>query len=170
MSKNKSLLLFVIVLLGSGVALAANSRGIRWITTDEEDEKIDRELANRVYDEACRWVEDRFNPGGQQIQPALTIHVGSECPDGDIANACLSAASGELFIPHWDETSAGKIVHATIIVGMLQLIEQQDIRKVIKSLLVDDSRNFVNAKSARTRKTSTESLSLLDRSQRKAEK
>src|ERR1041385_7982498 len=141
MSKKKSLLLFALALLGSGMAVAADGGRIRWITTTEEDENVDREMADRMYDEACRWIEDRFSPDGRQIHPALTVHVGWACPDSDISNACLSAASGELYIPHWDEGSAGKVVHATIIVGMLQLIEQQDIRAVVKTLLADDSHN-----------------------------
>ena len=51
-------------------------------------------MADRLYDEACRWVEDRFSPNGKAIRPNLTIHV-----------------------------------------GMMDLIQQQDIPRVVKSLL-----------------------------------
>jgi hypothetical protein len=45
-----------------------------------------------------------------------------------------------------NEAAPGAIVHATIVVGMLQLLEREDLRDVVKSLVAEESRNFVDAK------------------------
>jgi hypothetical protein len=146
MPKGKLLSVLAVGVFFSVAALAGDRVHIRWVVTADQNERVDRPMAERLYDEACRWVEDRFGHVGRMIRPRLTIHVGEVCPDSEIRSACLSPASGVLYIPEWNEAAPGAIVHATIVVGMLQLLEREDLRDVVKSLVAEESRNFVDAK------------------------
>jgi hypothetical protein len=105
-------------------------------------------MASRLYDEACRWVEDNFSPDRILIRPRLTIYVGESCPDSKIAKdkACLSPAARQLYLPKWDASSPAAIIQATIVVGMLQLAEQQDIPQIARTMLAEDNHDFVSAR------------------------
>ena len=143
--------LLALILVLSSAGYAKDQKRIRWIASPEESAKIDRSLAERLYDEACRWVEDQFSQNGKPVQPTLIIHVGVACPADNISNACVSPGTGELYLPRWDEYAPGVIVHATIVIGTLQLVQQQDMDRVVNHLLEEETRDFVDAKSFRRR-------------------
>jgi len=153
MRKMKSAIAFIVVGMMCSVAGSAEDAArLRWVVDAAEETEVDRSLGERLYDEACRWVEDRFSPDGRSIHPRLTVHVGQACPDPSITGACLSPAASELYLPKWDSGSASAIIHATIVTGMLQLMEQQDLNKIVKGMLAEESRNFVSARPAAHRR------------------
>jgi hypothetical protein len=134
--------------LSPSAGFAEDSGNIRWVVKSHEEQKVDRFMATRLYDEACRWVEDNFSPDGRTLRPRLTIHVGEGCPDSKIGKArpCLSPAASSLYLPTWDASAPGAIIQATIVVGMLHLAQQQDIPQIAESLLAEDTRNFLSAR------------------------
>jgi len=117
---------------------------LNWIVTEEQE--VDKPQALRLYLEACRWIENRFALGGRTIRPTLTVHVGETCPDAEIAGACVSASSGHLYLPKWDIASPGAIVQATLAVALLQLMDRDEMSRVVKVLLAEDARDFVDAR------------------------
>ena len=144
----------IVIGLFFAVGASAEERGnINWIVKPEQEERIDRPMVERLYSEACRWVEEHFDSGGRAIRPNLTVHVGESCPNEEIPQACLSAASGEVYLLEWDEASPGMIIQATIIVGMMRLIDKKDLRNVVQNLRDQDARNFVSAKVIARRST-----------------
>jgi hypothetical protein len=49
-------------------------------------------------------------------------------------------------LPKWDASSPAAIIQATIVVGMLQLAEQQDIPQTARTMLAEDNHDFVSAR------------------------
>ena len=139
----KTLKLFA--LLASGLflfagAVQAEEPPIRWIVKDGHE--ANRERASRLYFEATRWVEDRFGSADRKLRPHLTIHVGEECPDPEISGACQSSGLGDLYIPEWNQASAGHVVQAALTMSLLELMTIGDVRGVTKELLAEDVNNF----------------------------
>jgi hypothetical protein len=131
---------------------AADDRPIRWIIKDGE--AIDRAQAERLYREACRVIEQRFTDNTRVVRPRLTIHVGKSCPDSALSGTCLAPASGELYLPKWDDGAVGAITQATLVIGLLQLLAPAEVVRVTRSLLAEDARDFVDASSFRSRQKS----------------
>jgi hypothetical protein len=148
MRKRNTTAMLAFGFLLSVAAPAGDRVHIRWVITPDQNEKVERSRAERLYDEACRWIEDRFDANGEAIRPRLSVHVGEACPDRQLRGACLSPASGVLYIPEWNEASPGHIIHATVVVGLLQLLEREDMRGVVNFLLTRDAHNFLDAESA----------------------
>jgi len=147
MSKRTQLIALVAGLFFAVGASAADRVNINWVVKPDQEERIDRAMVERLYNEACRWVEEHFDSNGKLVRPSLTVHVGEPCPNEELPQACLNAASGEVYLPEWDETSPGMVIQATIIVGMMKLVDKNDLRNVVRNLWEQDSRNFVSAKS-----------------------
>lgn len=105
---------------------------------------VNKRQAERLYGEACRWVEANvaFNPG--QHRPCVIVNVGEPCPDTRTQGACVNPVTGELFIPKWEATSAGTVAQGTISTMLLHLLDAQEITKAAEGLLTEDSKSFLD--------------------------
>lgn len=110
------------------------------------NQQVDKQQAARIYVDACQWIEDRFDVDGRRIRPHIAVHVGVECPDPEITGACTSPATGALYLPKWDAGSPGAIAQATLATGLLQLMDRTEVKNVVRSLLANDARDFVDAR------------------------
>ena len=126
-----------ILFMGSSKAEEAP---IRWII--EEGHEANRAQAERLYFDAVRWVEDRFGFQEEDLRPTLYIHVGEPCPDPEVSGACQGSFLGELYIPEWNEDSPGYVVQSTLLMSLLELMPQEDLREVTLELLREDINNF----------------------------
>jgi len=144
----RSLLLLAaaVLLLPTGRLMAKDSY-IRWIIqAGFEATQIDKSQIERLYDEACQFLEDRFGGEGRVIRPHLIIHVGEKCPDAEIEESCLSIASGEVFLPKWDEYAPGVITNAVLMMGMQQLLDHDELHMAVLQILKNDTKNFLDAR------------------------
>jgi len=123
--------------------LKAEELPIRWIVKEGHD--VNKLQAERLYLEATRWIENRFGSPKQVLRPALTIHVGEPCPDPAISKACQTTRLGDLYIPKWDNGSAGYIVQATLMSSLLDLMSREELRTVALELIDDDFSNFLDS-------------------------
>lgn len=135
-------------LLGIGLCLwvaemKAEQLPILWIVKDGHE--VNKPQAERLYLEACRWIENRFGSSQQVIRPALTIHVGEACPDPGISGACQTSKLGDLFIPKWDDGAPGYVVQAALMTSLLQLLSREELHTVTRDLLTIDAQNFLDA-------------------------
>lgn len=143
MSKRNSFVLLAAGLFLCAAAMKAEQPNILWDVKDGHE--VNKPQTERLYLEACRWVEDRFGYPKQTLRPVLTIHVGESCPDPRIADACQTSKLGELYIPKWDEGAPGYVVQATLMSALLQLMSRQELLTTTRDLLADDLRNFMDA-------------------------
>ena len=126
-----------ILFMGSSKAEEAP---IRWIV--KEGHEANRAQAERLYLDAVRLVEDRFGSPEVELRPTLFIHVGEPCPDPEVSGACQGSWIGELFIPEWDKDSPGYVVQATLLMSLLELMPQEELREATLELLREDMNNF----------------------------
>ena len=122
----------------------ADQTGLHWIVKSGQD--VNKPQAERLYVEACRWIENRFGSEGKAIRPTLAVHVGKPCPNPEISGACLNPVLRELYIPKWDEASAGAVTQATLVTALLQLMDRHELQRVARVLLEDDGKNFLDAR------------------------
>ena len=111
----------------------------------KSDRPVNKRQAERLYGEACRWVEANvaFNPG--QRRPCVIVNVGEPCPDTRIQGSCANPVTGELFIPKWEATSAGTVAQGTISTMLLHLFNGKEITKVVEGLMAESRRHFSTA-------------------------
>jgi hypothetical protein len=139
----RTLTLFSAFIILSGANLRAQTPHLRWIV--KSDRPISTDRAERVYLEACRWVEDHFGYVGQQVRPNLTVHVGEPCPNPELSGPCTSASEGELYLPRWDKSSVGAVAQATVLAALIRLIDRQELKNIARDILADDARDFLDA-------------------------
>lgn len=144
-----SLLLAAMLLVATAQLVAEQQSHILWVINDGEE--VDKPQAERLYAEACRWIEERFE-SRKAVRPNLTVYVGRACPDPEIDEACLSVGLGEVYIPTWNDTAPGMITNATLATAMFHLMDKNEMRNVVQHILNDDARNFVSARSAEQRR------------------
>lgn len=134
-------------------AYAADSGPIRWDIADGMT--ADKAQAVRIYEGACSWIEDHYRASRSPVKPPLTIHVGEACPDNAMKGPCFSSATAELYIPQWDNTSASAVAHATLISGLIQLMDRDEMRRTVARLLSEEARDFVTASNFASKPSST---------------
>jgi hypothetical protein len=126
-------------------ALRAEKASIYWVVSNGQ--KVNRVQAERLYEEARRWVEERFGPTAEPIRPSLTVHVGEPCPNPEISGACQGGLS-ELYLPKWDGGSPGYIVQAVIRLSLQELMSLNELKDVTLDLVTEDLQTFVDAEAA----------------------
>jgi hypothetical protein len=124
--------------------MPAETPPIQWII--KEGHEVNRLKAERLYLEACRWVEIRHGLPEQKLRPPLVIHVGETCPDSKIDGACLSSLQGELYLPKWDETAPGYVLQAVLKASLLELLSSDELKDVAEALLTDDLRTYLDVR------------------------
>jgi hypothetical protein len=117
---------------------------LRWMI--QSGQEVDKSQAERLYRDACRWIETRFGAERGAIRPTITVHVGESCPNPAISGACLSPVLGALYLPEWDETSPAAVIQATFATALLQLMDRQEVQRVVRVLLAEDARDFMDAR------------------------
>jgi hypothetical protein len=139
----------MIALLGCflSAAQAADIPRIRWNVKNGEE--VDRPMAERLYLEASRMIEMRFGAGVKPVRPSIEVHVGSPCPDSSVPDACLAPATADLYLPHWDENAPGALTQATLVLGLLQLLDAEEIEDLTREILNEDAKDFVDVSSVR---------------------
>jgi hypothetical protein len=135
-------LMAVLCALYSAPAAASDARPIRWDIKDGE--YADKAQAERIYEAAQAWLGEHLALP-RVPRPQLTIHVGEACPDAALKGACLSPASSELYLRTWDETSPSAVAHAALLAALTQLIDRDEMRRTVATLINEDARSFVSA-------------------------
>jgi len=138
----RAIALLTIGLFLFAASLHAEQPAIYWVVKDGQE--VNRSQAERLYREACRWVEERFGPTEQPIRPSLTVYVGEPCPDPEISGSCQGSWLGELYIPKWDDGGAGYIVQAALRLALQELVTQDQMKQVTRDLVIEDSQTFVD--------------------------
>lgn len=136
---------FSAALLGvlfSTMALASDARPIHWDVKDGE--YADKAQGERIYEAAQVWLGEHLALA-RAPRPQLTIHVGEACPDSALKGACLSPATSELYLRTWDDTSPSAVAHAALLAALTQLIDRDEMRRTVATLLTEEARNFVSA-------------------------
>jgi hypothetical protein len=125
---------------------AAEIQPIRWVIADGQE--VDKAQVTRIYDAACAWIEENLNTSRAPVQPKLTIHIGEACPDDGLAEACFSPATAELYLKRWEESSASAVANATLIAGLIQIMDREQLRRTVAgtSEQPEDSLTAVNDK------------------------
>ena len=141
----RTLTVLIALMILSRVNLSAQTTHLRWIV--KSGQEVNTSRAERVYLEACRWVEDHFGAAGQQIRPNLTVHVGEACPDPEMAGPCTSPSKGELYLPQWDESSDGAVAQATLMAALLRLVDRHELKNIARNILTNDAKDFLDASS-----------------------
>jgi hypothetical protein len=139
----KVLIAISAIWLLSAVAVRAQTAHLQWII--KGDQSVSTSKAERVYLEACRWVEDQFGYGDRRIRPSITVHVGEPCPNPALSGPCTSVSEGQVYLPQWDKSSEGAVAQATILAGLLQLVDRQELQNIARTILTDDAKHFVDA-------------------------
>jgi len=120
---------------------AAELQPIRWVIA--EGEEVDKARATRVYDAACAWIEENLTTSRTPVQPKLIIHIGEACPDDELADACFSPATAELYLRRWEDSSISAVANATLIAGVLQLMDRDQMRRSVAAVSTDDEYSIV---------------------------
>jgi hypothetical protein len=123
---------------------AADQPRLRWVVRDGVH--VDRAQAERLYGGAIRAIERRFGAEPQAVRPDITIYVGELCPDPGVEGACLSPATAELYVPEWDAAAPAAVTQATLTLGLLRLMPPEELLDVTKTLLDEEARDFVDAR------------------------
>src|SRR5689334_15827155 len=129
-------------------AHAAEIQPIRWVIA--EGEEVDKAQATQVYDAACAWIEDNLNTSRAPVQPKLVIHIGEACPGDAFADACFSPVTAELYLRRWEESSVSAVANATIIAGVLQLMDRDQMRRSVATSMHGEPTFVAENRSAST--------------------
>lgn len=116
----------VAVLLLVAAAYANAPARLLWVVKAGED--VDKTHAERVYFEACQWIEKQLE-AARTVRPKLTVHVGEACPQSQIEGACMNPALGELYLPKWDENAPRAVAEATLATALHDLLQEKQNRK-----------------------------------------
>jgi hypothetical protein len=52
-----------------------------------------------------------------------------------------------LYLPQWDEASAGAVAQATILAALLRLLDRQELKNVARNILTEDAKDYLDASS-----------------------
>ena len=110
----------------------------------KSNEPVNKRQAERLYDEACRWVEEKFAPMKGHRRPCMVVSVGAPCPDARIKGPCANPIIGELYIPEWQQTSPATVAQGTISTMLLHLFDAKEITRAVEGFLSEDSRGFLD--------------------------
>jgi hypothetical protein len=119
---------------------------IRWDIAPEV--RVNTRQAERLYREACRWMDQNLLPEKPRAKPCITVHVGRPCPDPEKKGACLSPVTGDIYIPKWDKLSAVMVAQGTITTALLRLLDPKEISIAAHRLWVEDNRTFFDYSSS----------------------
>jgi hypothetical protein len=110
-----------------------------------KDVSINKRQVERLYEEASLWVEQNVSARHEHVRPCITIHVGLSCPDREIQGSCVSAATGDIYVPDWRPVSPATIAQGTISISLLRLVSSKQITAVADQLYGEDKKNFLDS-------------------------